>query len=71
VAEPEGQPREALWMLTFPLSKASPGAYSNYRNIMMCLLYFLCMCCLYTTCRVLYGDVISCMVAPFHKLSLL
>jgi hypothetical protein len=32
-AELGGQPREVSWMLTFPLIKASPGAYSSYRMI--------------------------------------
>jgi hypothetical protein len=32
-----GQPREVSQMLTFSLSKASPGVYSAYRNVISCL----------------------------------
>jgi hypothetical protein len=48
-----GQPRGALQMLTLPLSKASPSAYSTYRNeILSCFNLNACdvLC---TPCRVL------------------
>jgi hypothetical protein len=38
-AELGGQPREASQILAFPLSKASPGAYSTYRMQICVLLY--------------------------------
>jgi hypothetical protein len=43
--------------LTRCLSKASPGAYRSYRMNYVSCFTFLYMCCLCTTCRVLYdGD---------------
>jgi hypothetical protein len=43
VAELGGQPHQVTWILTFPLSKASPNAYITYRNEILSLLYFKCM----------------------------
>jgi hypothetical protein len=48
------------------LSKASPGAYSTYRNVILSLLYFsihvmYCALCI----RFLYDIGISCMLVPF------
>jgi hypothetical protein len=38
------QPREASWTLIFPLSKASPCAYSTYRNAILSLALFIYAC---------------------------
>jgi hypothetical protein len=43
-AELGGQPHEASQNLTFPLSKASPGVYSTYRNAILSLTLFICAC---------------------------
>jgi hypothetical protein len=39
-AELGGQPREDSQILTFPLSKTSPGAYSPHRMLISILFYF-------------------------------
>jgi hypothetical protein len=37
-----GRPHEMPHMLTFPLSKASPGAYSTYKlNVESCLVIYM------------------------------
>jgi hypothetical protein len=67
-----GQPREASRILTFPLSKASPGAYSTYRNVILSLLYFSMHVMYHALCiGFLYDIVIGCMLVPFHMYSLL
>jgi hypothetical protein len=33
----------------------------------MSLVYFICMCWLFTTCMVFYDDVIGCMLVSFHR----
>jgi hypothetical protein len=38
-----GQPHEVQQILSFSLSKGSPAAYSTYRNVILSLLYFICM----------------------------
>jgi hypothetical protein len=67
VADLGGQPHEALQILTVPFSKASPGAYSTYRNVILCFLYF-SMHVLYCALHIgfLNEVVIGCMVVPFH-----
>jgi hypothetical protein len=66
-----GQPREAFRILTFPLCKASPGAYSSYRNAYMSLVYS-SMHVMYCALHVGFLDdmVIGCMVVIFYILSL-
>jgi hypothetical protein len=39
-----GQPHKASQILTFPLSKASPGAYRSYIKWIMCLVLLLYAC---------------------------
>jgi hypothetical protein len=67
VVEIGGQPREVSQMLTFPFCKATPGAYSTYRNVILSLLYF-SMHVMYCALRIgfLYDIVIGCMLVPFH-----
>jgi hypothetical protein len=53
--------------LTRRLSMASPGAYSTYRDVIMCLALPLYACdVLCNTCRILYDIVIGCIVVPFY-----
>jgi hypothetical protein len=59
-------PHEASRMLTFSFEQGKPRAYSTYRNAILSLFYFKCMCGLCTMCRVLYDDVIGCILVPFH-----
>jgi hypothetical protein len=59
-------------ILTFPLCKASPSAYSSFRNAYMSLVYSF-MHVMYCALRVGFLDdmMICCMVVPFHILFLL
>jgi hypothetical protein len=63
---PGGPQAPSYEELNLRLSKASPGAYRSYimNNVSCCA--YLCMWSLCTTCRVLFGDVIGCIVVPFH-----
>jgi hypothetical protein len=62
-----GQPHEASHILTFfPLSKTSPMHIVLIESNLSLALYYLCMCYLCTTYRVLYDDVICCMIVNFH-----